>query len=62
MASGVIGAAIEVHRNLGPGYLESMYEEALTVELRLRGIPFKGQMPIAVRYKGYDIGEGRLVC
>jgi GxxExxY protein len=56
----VIGAAIEVHRHLGPGYLESVYEEALAVELNLRGIPFVRQKAIAVNYKGYPVGEGRL--
>jgi GxxExxY protein len=60
LANAVIGAAIEVHRNLGPGYLESMYEEALAVELELRGIPFERQKRIAVDYKGREIGEGRL--
>ena len=39
LARSVIGAAIEVHRHLGPGYLESIYEEALAIELELRTIP-----------------------
>ena len=39
----VIGAAIEVHRTIGPGLLESVYEECLCVELRLRNIPFQRQ-------------------
>jgi GxxExxY protein len=60
LAQKVIGAAIEVHRQLGPGYLESVYEEALTVELRLREIPFERQKTFAVDYKGYPIGEGRM--
>jgi GxxExxY protein len=59
-AEAVIGAAIEVHRALGPGYLESVYEEAMAVELELRGIKFQKQAPIALRYKGHPIGEGRL--
>lgn len=60
LATEVIGAAIEVHRGLGPGYLESLYEEAMAVELRLRGLPFDRQRPIGVAYKGHSIGEGRL--
>ena len=48
----VIGAAIEVHRHLGPGYLESTYHRALCVELRLRGIAFELERRIDVVYKG----------
>lgn len=59
-AQRVIGAAIEVHRHLGPGYLESIYEEALAIEFRLRGIPFERQKPVDVLYKGQAVGEGRL--
>jgi GxxExxY protein len=60
LAPKVIGAAIEVHRHLGPGYLESVYEGALAIELRLRGIPFARQVPISLDYKGHKVGEGRL--
>jgi len=60
LARTVIGAAIEVHRYLRPGYLESLYEEALAVELSMRGVPFQRQAPIAVTYKGHEIGEGRM--
>jgi GxxExxY protein len=56
----IIGAAIEVHRSLGPGYLESVYEEALCVELELRRIPFVRQLDIAVAYKGHAVGAGRI--
>jgi GxxExxY protein len=56
----VIGAAIEVHRALGPGYLESVYEQALAVELALRGVRFERQVTFALCYKGHPIGEGRL--
>src|SRR3989337_4468500 len=60
LAHRVIGAAIEVHRLLGPGFLESVYEEALCVELELRSIPFKRQAVVAVEYKGHQVGESRL--
>ena len=48
----VIGAIIEVHKQLGPGLLECVYEEALALELKLRGIPFARQKKVPVRYKG----------
>ncbi|WP_234023813.1 GxxExxY protein [Sorangium cellulosum] len=56
----VIGAAMEVHRVLGPGFLESIYEEALSVELSLLGIPFRRQVVAHVNYKGRMVGEGRI--
>ena len=56
----VVDACIEVHRTLGPGYLESVYEEALATELTLRNIPFEKQKTINVNYKGSPIGQARL--
>ncbi|MCA9598072.1 MAG: GxxExxY protein [Myxococcales bacterium] len=60
LARRVIGAAIEVHRCLGPGFLEAVYEEALCVELALHGIRFARQVPVGVKYKGELVGEARL--
>jgi GxxExxY protein len=60
LAYAVIGAAIEVHRWIGPGYLESVYQEALAIELRERRIPFKQQLQISIPYKGHVIGRTQL--
>lgn len=60
LAHEVIGAALEVHKRLGPGFLESVYEEALCIELNLRNIPFERQIPIDVEYKGTMVGQGRI--
>ncbi len=51
----VIGAALEVHKHLGPGLLESAYEECLCHELNLRNIPFKRQVPLPINYKGTNV-------
>ena len=51
----VIGAAIDVHRELGPGLLKSAYEECLCFELGLRGIPFLRQEKLPITYKGYRL-------
>ena len=56
----VIGCAIEVHRQLGPGLLESVYEEALCIEFRLQGLSYQRQLSIPLVYKGNPIGEYRL--
>ena len=61
----IVGAAIEVHRNLGPGFLEAVYQEAMEIELSARGIPFDAQKPIQVRYKGQILNKqyvADLVC
>jgi GxxExxY protein len=54
----IIGAAIEVHRNLGPGLLESAYEQCLAHELSLRGITFERQKPVPVLYKNVKLDCG----
>jgi len=51
----VIGAAIEVHRIMGPGLMESVYEECLILELALRGIAAERQVHTPLKYKGYDL-------
>ena len=56
----VIGAAIEVHRHLGPGFLESIYERALCHELKLQAIPFEKQVEILVPYKDISIPGQRV--
>ena len=60
LASAVIGAAIEVHRYMGAGFKESVYEEALAFELSQRGIPFSRQPVVQLRYKNHPVGDGRL--
>ncbi len=54
----IIGAAIEVHKQLGPGLLESTYEECLCHELHLRGIQFQRQLDLPVLYKGLKLDCG----
>lgn len=54
----IIGAAIEVHRVLGPGLLESAYEECLCHELDLRGLPYERQRPLPVVYKDVHLDAG----
>lgn len=60
LARDVISAAIEVHRNLGPGFLESVYEESLCYELQLRNIPFERQKKFDIYFKDSLVGEGRI--
>lgn len=66
----IIGAAIEVHRHLGSGFLEKVYENALCLELKARGLRFSPQLQVPVRYKGHLVGsyyadivvEGLVLC
>jgi GxxExxY protein len=60
LAHAVIGAAIDVHREIGPGFLESVYQNALCYELGLRNIAYEAQVLAPVTYKGYAVGEGRI--
>ena len=60
LAHAVIGTAIEVHRHLGPGFLECTYQKALQVEFNLRGILAAPQHPVGLTYKGAAVGEGFL--
>ncbi|MBN2646321.1 MAG: GxxExxY protein [Thiotrichales bacterium] len=52
----IIGCAIEVHKELGPGLLESIYQEALAIEFQLQGIQFHKELELPVSYKGYPLG------
>lgn len=54
----IIGAAIEVHREVGPGLLESAYQACLAHEFSLRGLPFEQEKPLAVEYKGIQLDCG----
>ena len=49
----IIGAAIEAHRTLGPGFMEVMYQRALALELEARGLDFSREVKIPVHYKGH---------
>ena len=60
LSNQIIGAAIRVHRELGPGFLESIYEEALKVELSQNGLDFASQMEIQIKYLEVPVGLHRL--
>lgn len=53
----IIGAAMEVHRTLGYGFLEAVYEDALAVEFNILGIAFEKQKPLCVFYKGHKVRD-----
>ena len=60
LACVVIGALIEVHRELGPGLPEKAYREAISLELTLRHIPHECEVPFPIVYKGKVVAEGRM--
>ena len=60
LTGGIIGAAIRVHRELGPGSLETVYEEALCIELAAIGLRLVRQFAVEIRYRGQRAGERRL--
>jgi GxxExxY protein len=57
LSRAIVGAAIEVHRHIGPGQLESVYQRALGQELALREIPHRAQVPVTMLYKGGSVGD-----
>ena len=57
----IIGAAIEVHKTLGPGLLESVYEDCLAIELQLKKIKFIKQYRIPINYKGHSINKNLII-
>ena len=60
LARSVIGAAIEVHRHLGPGLQKPLYAPALHLELALRKIPFETEVILPVSYKGHPLGKRKI--
>jgi GxxExxY protein len=60
LSSKVIGAALAVHRDLGPGFLESVYHSAMRVSLSHRCVPFESQLPVDIGFEGVPIGRARI--
>jgi len=60
LSNQIIGAAIKVHKELGPGFLESIYDEALKVELSKNELDFASQMEVQIEYLGVPVGLHRL--
>ena len=56
----IIGCAIEVHKKLGPGFIESIYENAFIIELQRKGLPFERQKEVVIEYDGDEVGKHRL--
>lgn len=56
----IIGCAIEVHKKLGPGFIESIYENAFIIELQKKGLQFEKQKEVTIQYDGVEVGRHRL--
>ena len=56
----IIGAAMEVHKHLGNGFQEVVYQRALSIELKMRGLNFEREKEMGLKYKGFDIGTRRV--
>ena len=56
----ILGAAVTVHRSLGPGFLETIYARALEIEMSERQIPFERELKVLVFYRGHQVGEHKL--
>lgn len=56
----IIGCAVEVHKKLGPGFIESIYENALIIELQRKGLQFERQKEVVIKYNGDEVGRHRL--
>ncbi|MHB2017480.1 MAG: GxxExxY protein [Candidatus Xenobia bacterium] len=60
MSGEIIRACVDVHRGLGPGFKEQLYQQALVVELKKRGLPFEAGKSIQINYDGQEVGSHRL--
>ena len=60
LTGAIIGAGIAVHKGLGPGFIEPVYENAMAIELQRRTIPFQRQLTVSVTYRGTEVGVHRL--
>ncbi len=56
----IIGCAMQVHRNLGPGFLESIYKQAMCLEMRSRGVRYECEKPVSVTYGGREVARHRV--
>ena len=60
LSAEVIGAALSVHKELGPGFLESIYHSAMRTSLAHRGIPFDSELPVTIGFEGEVVGQARI--